>query len=231
MNIREILLPWCGVVTLGMSMTCMAPCLFSPNPYLKRSVTDSLLYNIKTAQDDGKDISTILSLLQKKIPLINQLRIKRNMFGQKIVEITIEKPWIIIICEGRSPRVLTRTGKVAPAESMRDDILATLATITIDKSAESTAQIELLALWLARQNDHFFSRFSIEWLDKNDIIVRDESLPSTIIRATYETIFNNQIQAFLDDIREKNGIYTTIDLRFGDGQIILVPKNSRGRRG
>lgn len=234
MRILGVLLPpsaigaFCGM--LCMPCISIAHCHLRPNPYLRRVIADNLLLDVKAARDDGRSAAKTLSELQKKVPLINRLAIKKNMFGQTIVELTLEQPWVILVCEGLTPRVLTRAGTTAPTSLMRDDVLANLATIVISKNTNTPEQITLLAQWLGQQPDNFFSRFTVFWRDKSDIQVQDALLPLITIRATHETIFNDRVLAFLGDIKEKDRLYTTIDLRFGDEQIILVPKISRGKK-
>ena len=229
MRILGVLLPpIMGVLCIP--YVSMAHCHLTPNPYLKRAITDNILLEVKAAHNDGRSAAKILPDLQKKVSLINRLAIKKNMFGQTIVELTLEQPWVILVREGVAPRVLTRAGNTTAAHFMRDDVLANLATIIINKTADTPEQISLLAQWLEQQPCNFFSRFSVLWRDKSDIQVQDALLPLVTIRATHETIFNDRVLAFLNDIKEKDRLYTTIDLRFGDEQIILVPKVSGGKR-
>lgn len=216
---------------LTLCLTCGvgAHCCLVPNPYLKRSVADNLLLEIKKGFDDGKTATKILSELRKNIPIASRLAIKKNMFGQTIAELSIERPWVTLVTEGQGPRVLTRSGNISPAQLIRDDVLATLATVFISKTADARGQIPLLAEWLNQQPSIFFSRFRVSWHDKNDIEIHDENIPLVTIRATYKTVFNDTVLTFLDESKEKDRLYATIDLRFGDQQIVLVPKISRGK--
>lgn len=229
MRILGFLLPVCLFAASCATPAASAECKFSPNPYLKRSITDNILFDIKAARDDGKSAAMIFPLIRKKIPLLSRLAIKKNMFGQTIVELTLEQPWVVITCEGEPLRVLTRSGVVAYAQIIRDDILANLASIILDKKANTDEQIKMLAQWLSKQPCTFFGRFSIVWHDKNDIEIHDEYLPLTTIRATQKTLFNTKNMIFLDEMRTNKQQYTTIDLRFEDQQIVLVPKKSKGR--
>lgn len=218
------------VIMTSCNVAVLRPdCRLAQNPYLKRSVADNLLIDVKNGRDNGKTAATILPELQKKVPLISCIAIKKNMFGQTIVELSLEQPWILLLSESQHPRVLARSGSVTPAYLIRDDVLSNLAAIFISKTADKTGQVTILADWLNRQPDKFFSRFLVTWHDKNDIEVHDETLPLVTIRATNETIFDDRVLKFLDLTREKERLYATIDLRFGGKQIVLVPKNSRGK--
>lgn len=204
-------------------------CRLAQNSYLTRSATDNLLIDVRNGRDDGKTAAQLLPELQKKVPLIAGIAIKKNMFGQTIAELSLEQPWVLLLTDGQYPRVLARSGSVTPAHLIRDDVLSNLASIFISKTADKTGQVPILADWLNRQPDKFFSRFRVSWHDKNDIEVHDETLPLVTIRATNETVFDDGVLRFLDQTRKKERLYITIDLRFGNRHIVLVPKNSRGK--
>ncbi|MCL5436420.1 MAG: hypothetical protein M1549_00895 [Candidatus Dependentiae bacterium] len=205
------------------------PRVLLANCYLKQPVTDDLLRIVRDAREKGRSCTAVLEELQKRVPILDRLAIKRDMFGIRHVTVDLERPWIIIARDGKEPRVATRSGRTTPAALIREDVLATLATISIDSQADSPEQLHALARWLACQPDTFFSRFSVLWHDRNDITVRDSGAPGLLIRASKETLFNQRLCAILHELSNGTGHYAAIDLRFGDEQIILVPKKCGGR--
>lgn len=209
-------------------------CRLGTNPFLKNEINTEILRLAQTKIADGARASQLLPCIQKLVPLINRITIKKDMYGLSYVQLSFDRPWLVLICSGKTPLVVSNQGDYVPAQYVRDDVIADLTIIRIKPEQYPRAEVKKVAQWAQRQPPSFFGACDVEWLDKNNVIIHEKNTPEKTIHACEKTEFNEKLTEILGRIKaleeEKGEPFAAIDLRF-DGQVILTPKNQRGKRG
>lgn len=209
-------------------------CRLGTNPFLKNEINAEILRLAQTRIADGTKAAQLLLYVQELVPLINRLSIKKDMYGLSYIQLSFDRPWLVLICSGKTPLVVSKRGDCVPAHYVRDDIIADLTLIRIKQDQYPETEIKKIAQWAQRQPPTFFEACDVEWTDKNNVIIHEKNDPEKTIRAGENTAFDQKLTRILARIKsleeEKGEPFAAIDLRF-DGQVILTPKSLRGKRG